>query len=71
MRRTDGAAGAGGSSGDAADGAAGQTGVAGPAGSQGAPGPQSIVVTAPAREIFGLQVSPELGSLLERLQRRP
>jgi hypothetical protein len=29
------------------------------------------VVTAPAREIFGVQAPPELGSLLERLQRRP
>jgi hypothetical protein len=56
---------------DAADGAPGQAGNAGSTGSQGAPGPRSIVVTAPAREIFGLQVSPELGALLERLQRRP
>jgi len=29
------------------------------------------MVTAPTREIFGLQVPPELGSLLERVQRRP
>ena len=56
---------------DAVDGAPGQAGSAGPTGSQGAPGPRSIVVTAPTREIFGLQVSPELGSLLERPQRRP
>ena len=56
---------------DAVDGAPGQAGSAGPTGSQGAPGPRSIVVTAPTREIFGLQASPELGSLLERLQRRP
>jgi len=35
------------------------------------PGPRTIVVTAPVREIFGVQVPPELGSLLERLQRRP
>src|SRR5437667_33136 len=56
---------------DAVDGAPGQAGSAGPTGSQGAPGPRSIVVTAPTREIFGLQVPPELGSLMERLQRRP
>src|SRR2546427_23435 len=56
---------------DAVDGAPGQVGSAGPTGSQGAPGPRTIVVTAPAREIFGVQVPPELGSLLERLQRRP
>jgi hypothetical protein len=56
---------------DAADGAPGQAGNAGSTGSEGAPGPRSIVVTAPTREIFGLQVPPELGSLLERLQRRP
>ncbi len=56
---------------DAVDGAPGQAGSAGPTGSQGSPGPRSIVVTAPAREIFGVQVPPELGSLLERLQRRP
>jgi len=29
------------------------------------------VVTAPTREIFGVQVPPELSSLFERLQRRP
>jgi hypothetical protein len=56
---------------DAADGAPGQAGNAGTTGSQGAPGPNSIVVTAPGREIFGVQVPPELGALLERLQRRP
>jgi hypothetical protein len=56
---------------DAADGSPGQAGGAGSTGSQGAPGPRVIVVTAPAREIFGVQVPPELGSLLERLQRRP
>ncbi len=56
---------------DAVDGAPGQAGSAGPTGSQGSPGPRSIVVTAPARQIFGVQVPPELGSLLERLQRRP
>jgi hypothetical protein len=56
---------------DAADGAPGQAGNAGSTGSQGAPGPRSIVVTAPTREIFGPQVPPELSSLLERLQRRP
>src|SRR6266571_4279730 len=56
---------------DAADGAAGQAGSAGPTGSQGAPAPRAIVVTAPTKEIFGLQVPPELGSLLERVQRRP
>src|SRR5207249_1147959 len=56
---------------DAADGAAGSAGSAGPTGSQGAPGPRAIMVTAPTKEIFGLQVPPELGSLLERVQRRP
>jgi len=56
---------------DAADGAPGRAGSAGSTGSQGAPGPRSIVVTAPTREIFGVQVPPELGSLFERLQRRP
>jgi len=56
---------------DAVDGAPGQAGSAGPTGSQGASGPRSVVVTAPTREIFGVQVPPELGSLLERLQRRP
>ena len=56
---------------DAADGAPGQAGNAGSTGSQGAPGPRSIVVTAPSREIFGLQAPPELAPLLERLQRRP
>ena len=56
---------------DAADGAPGQAGSAGPTGSQGAPAPRAIVVTAPTKEIFGLQVPPELGSLLERVQRRP
>jgi hypothetical protein len=56
---------------DAADGSPGQAGGAGSTGSQGAPGPRVIVVTAPAGEIFGVQVPPELGSLLERLQRRP
>ena len=56
---------------DAVDGAPGQAGSAGPTGSQGPPGPRSIVVTAPTKEIFGVQVPPELGSLFERLQRRP
>src|SRR5438128_1293445 len=56
---------------DAADGAPGQAGSAGPTGSQGAPAPRAIVVTAPTKEIIGLQVPPELGSLLERVQRRP
>ncbi|PYO99656.1 MAG: hypothetical protein DMD60_01160 [Gemmatimonadetes bacterium] len=56
---------------DAVDGAPGQAGSAGPTGSEGGPGPRTIVVTAPAREIFGVQVPPELSSLLERLQRRP
>jgi len=56
---------------DAADGAQGRAGSAGPTGSEGAPGPRSIVVTAPTRDIFGVQVPPGLGALLERLQRRP
>ena len=56
---------------DGADGSPGNAGVDGQSGSQGGPGPRSIVVTAPTREVFGLQVPPELGSLLERLQRRP
>jgi len=29
------------------------------------------VVTAPMKEVFGLLVPPEIGGLLERLQRRP
>src|SRR5437763_499343 len=56
---------------DAADGPQGRAGGAGPAGSEGTPGPRSIVVTAPTRDIFGVQVPPGLGALLERLQRRP
>lgn len=56
---------------DAANGSPGQAGNAGSTGSEGAPGPRSIVVTAPTREIFGVQVPPELGALLERAQRRP
>jgi len=56
---------------DAADGAPGQAGATGSTGSQGAPGPRSIVVTAPMHEIFGMQIPPELGSLLERPRRRP
>jgi hypothetical protein len=40
-------------------------------GTPGAGGPRSLVVTAPAKEVFGLQVPAELGSLIERLQRRP
>jgi len=56
---------------DAADGAPGQNGNAGPAGAQGAAGPRSVVVTAPLRDLFGVQVPPEIGTLLERLQRRP
>jgi len=56
---------------DAANGAPGQAGNTGSTGSEGAAGPRSIVVTAPTREIFGLQVPPELSSLLERVQRRP
>jgi len=56
---------------DAADGPQGRAGGAGPTGSDGAPGPRSIVVTAPTRDIFGVQVPPGLGALLERAQRRP
>ncbi len=56
---------------DAADGAPGQAGGAGPTGSQGGPGPRSVVVTIPMKDVFGVQVPPELGTLLERLQRRP
>src|SRR6266513_948594 len=56
---------------DAADGPQGRAGGTGPAGGEGAPGPRSIVVTAPTRDIFGVQVPPGLGGLLERLQRRP
>src|SRR5437660_3138139 len=56
---------------DAADGAPGQTGNVGVTGTPGAGGPRSLVVTAPAKEVFGLQVPAELGSLIERLQRRP
>ncbi len=56
---------------DAADGAPGRAGTAGPAGAQGAAGPRSLVVTTPMKDVFGVQVPPELGTLLERLQRRP
>ena len=56
---------------DAADGPPGQKGAAGPAGAQGAGGARAFVVTAPMKEVFGLQVPPEIGGLLERLQRRP
>jgi hypothetical protein len=53
---------------DAAEGAPGH---AGNAGAEGAPGGQSLVVTAPTKDIFGVQVPAGLGALLERLQRRP
>src|SRR5690348_2912917 len=56
---------------DAADGAPGRAGATGQQGSDGPPGPRSIVVTAPTRELFGMQVPPGLGALLERMQRRP
>jgi len=56
---------------DAVDGAAGRAGNAGVAGAEGAPGGESIVVTAPTKDIFGVQVPAGLGALLERLQRRP
>src|SRR5437762_15123 len=56
---------------DAADGPPGRSGSAGPAANDGVPGPRSIVLTAPSRDLFGVQVPPGLGALLERLQRRP
>jgi hypothetical protein len=56
---------------DAADGAPGRAGSAGVAGAEGAPGGQSLVVTAPTKDIFGVQVPAGLGALLERLQGRP
>jgi hypothetical protein len=56
---------------DAAEGAPGHAGSAGVAGAEGAPGGQSLVVTAPTKDIFGVQVPAGLGALLERLQRRP
>ena len=56
---------------DAADGAPGRAGAAGQQGGDGPAGPRSIVVTAPTRELFGMQVPPGLGTLLERMQRRP
>jgi hypothetical protein len=56
---------------DAADGAPGRAGNPGVAGAEGAPGGESIVVTAPTKDIFGVQVPAGLGALLERLQRRP
>jgi len=56
---------------DAADGAPGQAGNVGATGTQRASGPRSLVVTAPAKEVFGLQVPAELSALIERLQRRP
>lgn len=57
--------------GDAADGAPGQNGTAGPAGAQGAGGSSSLVVSLPTKDLFGMQVPPGLGALLERLQHRP
>jgi hypothetical protein len=56
---------------DAAAGAPGQAGRPGSNGADGAPGPRSVVVTTPMREVFGMRVPPEIGPLLERLQRRP
>ena len=56
---------------DAADGAPGQAGRGGSNGTDGAPGPRSVIVTTPMREVFGVRVPPEIGPLLERLQRRP
>jgi len=56
---------------DAADGAPGQNGATGAAGAQGAGGARSLVVTAPMKDVFGVEVPPELGTLLERLQRKP
>ena len=56
---------------DAADGAPGQNGATGAAGAQGAGGARSLVVTAPMKDVFGVDVPPELGTLLERLQRKP
>src|SRR5205823_940513 len=54
---------------DAADGPPGRSGNAGPAANDGVPGPRTIVVTAPTGDLFGVQVPPGLGALLERLQR--
>lgn len=56
---------------NAVDGAAGQNGTAGSAGAQGPAGARSYVVSLPMKDLFGVQVPPELGALLERLQRRP
>jgi hypothetical protein len=56
---------------DAANGAPGQNGATGAAGPEGAAGPRSFVVTAPMKDVFGMEVPPELGTLLERLQRKP
>jgi hypothetical protein len=56
---------------DAADGTPGQAGSVGSTGAQGAAGPKAVVVTAPMKDLFGMQIPPELGTLLERLQRRP
>jgi hypothetical protein len=56
---------------NAPDGASGLAGVAGPEGAQGPGGSRSVVVSLPMNQLFGVQVPPELGALLERLQRRP
>jgi hypothetical protein len=56
---------------DAADGAPGQSGKPGPSGPQGGAAARGIVVSAPLKELFGAQPPPELGTLLERLQRKP
>jgi hypothetical protein len=56
---------------NASDGSPGQNGIAGANGSAGPAGARSLVVTLPTKDLFGLQVPPGLGSLLEQLQRRP
>lgn len=56
---------------DASDGSPGQTGPGGPTGAEGGGGPRSVVVSAPMKDLFGVQLPPGLGSLLERLQRKP
>lgn len=56
---------------DAADGAPGQSGKGGAAGPQGPSAPRGIVVSAPLKELFGVQLPPALGTLLERVQRKP
>jgi len=50
---------------DASDGSPGRKGMDGPVGSEGPRGPQHDIVTAPARDVFGAELPPELQPLLQ------